>query len=145
MNQVIRIFPDTFMGKAHKGLRFTAETYDVDLDRLSAGELVIFLSTRGTAMKCWAGIGDKSVIGYFKNEDNSILQVEDVANFSIAFGGQSNIKFTPKVLTAFKAALHTCQLIAKEARERSISRTEILRKPIPTQSIRAKKRLALNV
>lgn len=84
MSRIVRVFPDTHMGFAHKSLQKLAKDYKVDLTKLSAGEFVVFLSKDLRACKIYC---QGNTFAYFRSPNGQRIEMKTIQSIPHYFRG----------------------------------------------------------
>ena len=83
--RIIRFFPNTDMRNGHPGLRQIALKQQIDVSKLSAGEYVLFMNSRRTAVKMFV---PGNVIAHLKMPNDSRIDPRVIAHIPRFFNGK---------------------------------------------------------
>ncbi|HNA61513.1 MAG TPA: hypothetical protein PKW79_00345 [Rhabdochlamydiaceae bacterium] len=83
MNQILAIFHDVHMSLNHDGLSSIAKTKNIDVNRLSPGQFVIFINKNKNRFKVYA---PNSVLAYYRDPENRVITTQALQYIPLAFG-----------------------------------------------------------
>lgn len=109
---IVQTFLNVNLMKSHRGLRYLADEFGINLDQLKPGQFVAFMNRKRNRIKLYAA-GSMYVYLMIRDEEG-VIDEQSIKMIPKAFGSDIDIDITPAIL----AALGESPALIDDVRER---------------------------